>query len=106
MSSDQEEEEKFELKPYLTNLQIDKARYYIRIISFMTKSIKMNFASDPSYYKYSWKCDHCINIDTQSHVRHCEAYEHLRVGKDLDNDKDLVRYYRQVIDMRESEEND
>ena len=95
------EQERFELKPYLTDLQMDEARDYFRIRSFMTKSIKMNFASDPSYKKYSWKCDHCINIDTQSHVRHCEAYEHFRVGKDLDND----RYYRQVIDMRESEEN-
>ena len=71
----------------------------------MTKSIKMNFASDPSYKKYSWKYDHCININTQSHVRHCEAYEHLRVCKYLDNEKDLVRYYRQVNDMRESKEN-
>ena len=34
------------------------------------------------------------------------AYGHLWVGKDLDKDKDLVRYYRQVIDMREGEEND
>ena len=70
----------------------------------MTKTVKMNFPSDIAYRKQSWKCFHCPNIDTQSHVRYCPAYEHLRMNKNLDDDKDLVNYFQKVIAMREAEE--
>ena len=98
--------EKFELKPYLLNLQTDDARQKFRLRSFMTKTVKMNFQSDIAFKKQLWKCSHCPNIDTQSHIRHCPAYEHLRIGKNFDNDQHLVRYYKQVIAVRENEETD
>ena len=63
--------EKFELKPYLLNLQTDDARQKFRLRSFMTKTVKMNFPSDIVFKKQLWKCSHCPNIDTQSHIRHC-----------------------------------
>ena len=95
-------EENFELQPYLTDLQIHQARHKFRIRSFMTKTVKMNFPSDEGYKRQLWKCQHCPNIDTQSHIQHCPAYEHLREGKNLDNDLDLVKYFQQVISMREA----
>ena len=72
----------------------------------MTKTVKMKFPSDAGYRKDLWKCYHCPNIDTQSHIRYCPAYEKFRNDKDLDNDQDLVKYFREVIDMRENEETD
>ena len=98
--------EEFKMKPYLTQLQLDQARDNFRLRSFMTKTVKMNFPSDAGYRKDLWKCYHCPNIDTQSHIRYCPAYEKFRTNKDLDNDQDLVKYFREVIDMRENEETD
>ena len=68
----------------------------------MTRLVKMNFPSDAGYKSDLWSCWHCPSIDTQSHIRHCPAYQHLRENKDLDNDQDLVRYFQQVIQMREA----
>ena len=95
-------EEKFELQPYLTNLNLNQARQNFRIRSFMTRTVKMNFPNDVGYRRESWKCQDCQNIDTQSHIQHCPAYEHLRAGKDLGNDLDMVKYFQQVIALRES----
>ena len=93
----------FQLQPFLLNLPTNQARQKFRLRSFMTKTVKMNYPNDIAFRKQSWKCFHCPNIDTQSHVRFCPAYEHLRLNKDFDDDKDLVTYYQQVIAMREDE---
>ena len=95
------ENEKFEQKSYLSDLHLDQARCKFRLRSFMTKTVKMNFPSDKIYKLQLWKCWHCDNIDTQSHIRHCPAYEHLRLGKDMNNDNELVTYIKQVIAFRE-----
>ena len=94
--------EKFELQPYLKDMQLVEARHNFRIRSSMTRLVKMNFPSDGGYKRDLWSCWHCPNIDTQSHIRHCPAYQHLREDKDLDNDNDLVRYFQQVIKLREA----
>jgi hypothetical protein len=39
--------------------------------------------------------------DTQDHIVRCPAYQHLQVEKNLSDDKDLVTYFRKVIDLRE-----
>ena len=68
----------------------------------MTRLVKMKFPSDGGYSSDLWRCWHCPNIDTQAHIKHCPAYQHMRANKDLDNDKDLVKYFQDVIQMRES----
>ena len=95
------ESEHFGQKSYLSDLHLDQARLKFRLRSFMTKTIKMNFPSDETYKSQLWKCVHCDKIDTQSHITLCKAYEHLRLGKDLNNDKELVTYFKQVIAFRE-----
>ena len=68
--------------------------------------IKMNFPSDKWYASDSWSCDNCklTNVekpkDTQEHVLVCSADENLRQGKNLSEDKDLVDYFRQVLNHR------
>ena len=73
------------------NLHISQARTKFRLRSFMTKTVKLNFASDRQFAADLWTCWHCPMVDSQSHVRICPAYENLRAGKNLDNDQDLVR---------------
>ena len=47
----------------------------------------------------------CGSVSTaqtaKSHIRYRPAYEKFRHDKDLDNDQDLVKYFREVINMRE-----
>ena len=68
-----------------------------------------NQVSDPRHRAELWRCDSCSslldpdscnNIDTQSHILWCPAYRKLREGKSLDNDKDIVNYFRQVMVIR------
>ena len=40
-------------------------------------------------------------MDSQEYVLSCESYRHLREGKDLMSDSDLVQYFREVISLRE-----
>ena len=54
-----------------------------------------------------WSCPGCSipgdvmgNRDTQQHVLICLAYEEFRDGKDLTEDKDIVKYFEQVIQKR------
>ena len=44
---------------------------------------------------------YCDRMDSQSHVIICEGYKHLREGKDLNSDTDLVDYFKGVISLRE-----
>ena len=99
-------EEKFELKPYFTELNVSQARLKFQIRSSMVKSVKMNFSSDPKYSHELWKCPHCDFVDTQWHIiSTCPAYKHLRVNKNFENDKDLVKFFQEVITMREAPDN-
>jgi hypothetical protein len=95
-------EEKFQIKPYMKNLHLSEARDKFRLRSFMTKTVKINFSSDRKYMADLWSCWHCPDIDSQAHIRVCPAYQKLRVNKDLDNDHDLVCYFREVIKMRDN----
>ena len=94
-------EERFELKPYFQNLQISQARTKFRLRSFMTRTVKLNFASDKQFAADLWTCWHCPMIDSQSHVIVCPAYQEFRHGKNLENDQDLVYYFQKVIKLRD-----
>ena len=89
------------LKPYMRQLNISLARDKFRLRSKMTRTVKFNFPSDKKFRADMWRCWHCPSIDSQAHVRVCPAYQEFRLNKDLDNDKDLVLYFRQVIKLRD-----
>ena len=95
-------EESFECKPYFRDLNISMARDKFRLRSKMTRTVKFNFPSVKEYKEDLWSCWHCSCIDSQTHIRVCPAYEEFREGKSLDNDQDLVNYFRQVIKLREA----
>ena len=93
-------DEKFEIKDYLKTLNLPDARLKFSLRIKMTKTVQMNFKGNPRYVKNGWKCLECNTSDTQDHIVRCRSYQDIRIGKDLNSDKDLVDYFREVIKMR------
>ena len=90
----------FEQKPYLNNLTLYDARLRFRIESQMVESVKMNFQSDRAFKAELWKCTACGKSDSQQHLLYCEGYKVYRKDRDLSQDKDLVAYFRNIIQDR------
>ena len=104
---DQMKSEPFSMKSYLSEMNMEDARLRFKINSGMTPTVKMNFQSDPGYAEDMWRCSGCLtennpmgNRDTQRHIMVCPGYEDYRQDKNLSEDKDIVEYFKQVIDHR------
>ena len=93
-------DETFGKKKYLESMSLVESREMFRIRSKTTKT-KMNMKSNEKFSRELWKCEDCHNIDTQVHLLWCPAYAHLREGKDINKDKDLVIYFREVFKARD-----
>ena len=101
--------EPYQLQPYLKNLNIADARLRYKLKTHMTPTIMMNFPSDIKFSEQLWTCTGCGNgsdkadgqagdrRDTQTHIMICPGYADLRMDKNLEGYKDLVRYFSQVI---------
>ena len=99
------ENDPFQAQPYLSNMKLSQARLRFKLNSFMTPTVKINFMSNEQYRRENYSCWDCASIDTQSHIKTCFSYEELRRGKDLEDDVDLVNYFQQLIDKRQSSMN-
>ena len=99
----------------MTNLNIEEARIKFKLKTKMTPTIRMNFSSDPEFESNLWTCpgftedksvyDKVVGCrDTQSHVMLCSGHADMSEGKDLAEDKDLVKYFQMVIKKRMDEE--
>ena len=97
--------EQFEENQYLKEMSMMDARTLFRIRS-QTTTVQMNQRSDKSHAKNLWKCLECGNIDSQSHIVWCPFFSELREGKSLDNNDDLVKYFKQVFKIREERRNE
>ena len=102
LSYDKLSKEKFEIKGYLKKMAPADARLKFSLRARMTRTVQTNYKGDPVYSKNKWLCVECSNVDTQEHVIVCPNYANLRIGKDLEKDEDLVRYFRNVIAVREA----
>ena len=94
------EEESLQIKDYVESMKLRDARMLFRLRSGMVNA-KMNRKNDRQYSMDLWRCNDCHSMDSQSHIMWCPAYAGLREGKDLKCDKDLVKYYQQVMKIRE-----
>ena len=94
------EEESLKIKDYVESMKLRDARMLFRLRSGMVNA-KMNRKNDKKYSMDLWRCDDCRSMDSQSHIIWCPAYAGLREGKDLKCDKDLVKYFQQVMKIRE-----
>ena len=72
----------------------------------MLPSVKMNFQTDIKFASELWSCEGCSKgdrmgkRDTQHHILKCPAYEKYRLDRYLDDDSDLVNYYKGVLQQR------
>ena len=87
-------DEMFETKSYLKNMTLENARVKFKIRTEML-NLKFNYKHMPQNEKTLWQCDSCqSSIETQSHIMWCPAYRELRVGKDINDDNDLIEYVK------------
>ena len=104
-------EEKFERQPYISKLNISEARLRFKLKAKMTPTIQMNFPSDSEFAANMWTCTGCTDNnsrgdtvvgsrDTPQHVMICPGYAELREDINFDDDRQLVRYFQQVIKQR------
>ena len=64
--------------------------------------VKENFKNMYKKRTNGLKCDSCLTqVETQAHVLVCPAYDKLREGLQLNNQDDLVKYYREVLMLRD-----
>jgi hypothetical protein len=64
-----------------------------------------NYKKLAKYRGEGAKCKFCLQYDSHSHIMRCEAFSHLRSPEVfLDNDEHLVKYIRQVLQLREEKE--
>ena len=94
-------DEQFQTKEYLKMMNIEDARTKFKLRTHML-DVKFNYKHMPKNEKSLWQCDSCMtNIDTQSHVLWCPAYSKLREGLSMDNDQDILKYYHEVMVIRD-----
>ena len=87
---------------FLHDLNVRDARMLFKIRSCMVPSIQMNFPSDKKFTANSWLCVGCNgSLDTQTHVILCNSYETVRTGLNLDHEKDLVKYFQEIVKLRQ-----
>ena len=95
-------EEQFIAKDYLKTMTLEDARTNFKIRTEML-NLKFNYKHMPQNEKSLWLCDSCqISIESQSHIMWCPAYSELRVGKNINDDKDLIEYVKKVLKIREN----
>ena len=64
--------------------------------------VKENFKNMYKKRTNGLQCDSCLaQVETQAHVLVCPAYDKLREGLQLNNQDDLVKYYREVLMLRD-----
>ena len=89
------------LKNYFKELKTDEILIKFRIRTNMLDT-KFNYKNKKDYSNELWVCDSCASaIETQSHLLWCPSYQHLRQGKKIDDDHDLVIYMRDVLQIRQ-----
>ena len=65
--------------------------------------------SDNKFASEMWKCpEKCDQIYSIDHIANaCPQYEQLRIGKDIhSNDNDLVKFFKEVIELRDEARNE
>ena len=103
-------EEDYEIKPYLFKLNLRQAQLRLKLRASMTPTVRMNFKNDPQFARELWVCPDCRDPGsamgspgTEVHIMTtCPANEALRVKKDLSDDRQLVEFFTEVINRRQS----
>ena len=64
-----------------------------------------NYPSHKKYEKTQWLCQACDGKvrEDQDHLTQCPGYTDLIHGVNMDSDRDLVGFYKRVMERREKE---
>ena len=62
----------------------------------MTQNVKLNYKGVKKYELEGWKCNECVNLDSEDHLLWCVGYMDLRESLNLDTDKDLSQYLQNI----------
>ena len=64
-----------------------------------------NYSHHQRYASTGWRCQGCSLMvrEDQDHLSFCDGYADLKLGKDLEEESDLVDFYRLVMARREQE---
>ena len=96
------------MKEYFVNMNVTNARTMFAVRAKSLRTIRTHQFNNKDFANDLWGCQHCLadpntnfNTDSMAHVTVCSSYEHLRKGKNLHNDIDLVTFYRDVIKSRD-----
>ena len=67
------------------------------------KTCRTHFPSNDQYIKEMFCCPEpdCKKVDSLAHWTVCLKYQHLRSGKDLNEEIQMIEYYRAIIKHRE-----
>ena len=95
--------ERWGLKEYVKNENLYNVRSTWEVRSFMLR-VAGNYSHHAKYQATGWLCQACkLQVrEDQDHLTCCQGYEDLRQGRDLQDDKDLVSFYRLVMARREA----
>ena len=96
--------EEYKRKDYFNELNLAQSRLKYRERSRTLSTCRFDYSSDQANIKALYQCFHCSQIDIGgSHWRVCEGYSRFRMNKNLENDVDLVTYFKQIIELRKNE---
>ena len=93
-------DEDMKRKEYFQQKSLEDTRLLFRIRTRMVE-LKANFKNKPAFRKDGWICEGCNKeVESNGHVMTCQAYEHVREGKDLGSDMGLVQFFKEVLKIR------
>ena len=88
------------LKPYMINLSLHEVREMFAIRTNMNK-LRGNYSHDADNIKNKLKCVGCRVEgikEVNSHMMKCDVYQDLWKTETWDNDRELVLYFRKVVE--------
>ena len=94
--------EEWGIKDYVKNGSLWSVRKTWEARAFMLH-VAGNYSHNNKYQATGWQCQACVLQvrEDQDHLSVCQGYSDLRQGLDLENDDDLVEFFRQVMARRE-----
>ena len=95
--------ERWGMKDYVKEGTLYSVRTTWEVRAFMLR-VAGNYSHHTRYQATGWLCQGCrLQVrEDQDHLAQCEGYEDLRLGKDLEDNTDLVTFYRMVMARREA----
>ena len=91
-------------KEYLMRMTVPDARMNYRVRMHMVDLLSNMKGKAKDGVLVCRGCQEEGTEESQSHMIACKAYEHLRLGLNMERDLDLVKFYQEVLKTRSKKE--